>query len=167
MLSMLGVGGVEACAVAGWPHIADARKADAVFVGYVTDYTLEVTPDWQAIWLAETPLDKRNMPPFPNQGRVEVEVYQEIVGSLPENVTILWRKKLNYGPPRVMRGGYVFAVQKSDQEPNTYFVDQENCQPALVFQRGSPEANAVRDLFGLWPEPLKVPRKTLREKGSG
>lgn len=125
--AVLAAGDASACAISRPPAIREAREVDAVFVGSVTNYRLG------------DPL--------------AVEVKENISGEAQAKVTVLWRPGLNFGPPLKMKGEYLFAVDRMDGSASTYVVNQRHCEPALVFERGSFHANAVRELFGLWPEP--------------
>jgi hypothetical protein len=133
-------GEAKACTAPKQPPISEARQADAVFVGYVTRYQVGA--------------------------RIDVEVDEVISGQAPESVTILWRRAMNYGPPTTMEGRYLFAVDRLAGSPSLYRVNQRNCVPALVFKTGSFHANAVRELFGLWPE-ADAPLKTTADAGWG
>lgn len=131
--AMLAAGEARACAISVPAPIREAREADAVFVGSVTDYQLG----------------------YP----ISVEVSELISGEARGTVTVLWRRALNFGPPPKMEGDYLFAVDRLDGAPLTYVIKQRACSPPLVFERGSFEANAVRELFGLWPEPEAPQRR--------
>ena len=88
-----------------------------------------------------------------------VEVKENISGEAQGKVTVLWRPGLNFGPPLEMKEEHLFAVDRIDGSASTYVVNQRNCEPALVFEKGSFHANAVREMFGLWPEP-EAPKKS-------
>ena len=124
--AVLAGGTANACPAPRQPPVEEARDADAVFVGHVTA--------------------------FEPGARIGVKVDQVISGEAPERVTVLWRRAINYGPPPKMEGDYLFAVDRLEGAPSTYVVNQRSCVPGLVFERGSFHANAIREMFGFWPE---------------
>lgn len=153
--SFLTVPSADACPTYIQPRLADARQADAVVVGYVTKDVRETSPERNAI----------------DRARLTVQIDHAITGTTPSTVTVYWYRMTNNGPPDHINGGYVFSLRRniastSGDAPDTYAVMQGICSGALVFRRGSPEANAIREMSGLWPEPLEVPRKTVLESVS-
>lgn len=174
-ISLLTVVSAEACPVYLQPRLADARQADAVVVGYVTAYRRELSPAGRASiekWLANNPGASRehlrDIRSSTDRARITVEVDHAIAGEAPSTITVYWYRMTNNGPPESMRGGYLFALRKNPSSTTSdaaadYAVMQGICTGAIVFRRGSSEANAIREMFGLWPEPLEVPRKALAE----
>lgn len=138
---LLTAASAQACAVYQPPRPADAREAEAVVIGTVR--RLERAPSRRV--------------------RITVEVDRVISGRAPRTITVDWFSMMNNGPPETMSGGYLFALQKTSPsmseggDPADFAVLQGVCSGALVFRRGSPEANAVREMFGLWPEPPPEP----------
>jgi hypothetical protein len=175
-ISLLTVASAAACPLYIEPRLADARDADVVLVGYVTKDVREVSPARKAgieTWLADNPdasrQDRRKARNATDRARLTVAVDHTIAGAAPSTVTVYWDEAINNGPPDRIDGGYVFALRKappsaSAERPDAYAVMQQgSCSGALVFRRGSPEANAIREMFGLWPEPLEKPRKTFAD----
>lgn len=138
---LFAVAAADACPRYIDPDPTRARQADAVVVGYVTKN------------------DRK-----PGGSRLTVQIHQTIAGSAPSTATIWWNQMMNNGPPERFRGGYVFALMKlppsRSADSDAFAVMQGICSGAVVFRRGSDEANAIREMFGLWPEPLEVPIKT-------
>ncbi|WP_439470795.1 hypothetical protein [Brevundimonas sp.] len=132
-VATLSAGTANACPAPRQPPVEEARGADAVFVGYVTA--------------------------FEPGARIDVKVDHVISDEAPERVTVLWRRAINYGPPQEMEGDYLFAVDRLEGTASIYVVNQRSCVPGLVFERGSFHANAIREMFGLWPEP-EAPKKS-------
>lgn len=143
---LLTAASAQACAVYQPPRPADARQADAVVIGTVRRF--ERAPSRRV--------------------RITVEVDRVITGRAPRTITVDWFSMMNNGPPETMSGGYLFALQKTAPSAGgasaDYAVLQGNCSGALVFRRGSPEANAVREMFGLWPEPPEPPLAAPAER---
>tara|TARA_R110002012_G_scaffold302549_2_gene503765 strand:+ start:254602 stop:255150 length:549 start_codon:yes stop_codon:yes gene_type:complete len=142
---LLTVASADACPVYIEPKLSDARQADAVVVGYVTK-------DVRAT----------------DRARLTVEINHIIAGTVPSAVTVYWYREINNGPPERISGGYVFALRKlppsmSADGVDAYAVMQGVCSGALVFRRGSTQANAIREMFGLEPEPLEPPPETFVE----
>lgn len=173
-ISLLTVASANACPVYMEPKLSDVRQADAIVVGYVTKDVRETSPArkaWIERWRANNPDasrdDRRKVGNAADRARLTVEVDHAIAGTAPSMVTVYWYRMTNNGPPDRINGGYVFALRKdpsaSTDEPHAYAVMQGICTGALVFRRGSPGANAIREMFGLSPEPLEAPRKTLAE----
>lgn len=174
-ISLLSVASADACAIYTEPKLSDARRADAVVVGYVMKDVREATPArkaWVEKWLSTNPYapraERRDVSGATDRARLTVEINHVIAGTVPSTVTVFWTQMTNNGPPESISGGYVFALRKlppstSATDVDAYAVMQGVCSGALVFRRGSTEANAIREMFGLWPEPLEAPRKTLAE----
>ena len=161
---------VSACPIYEQPRLNDARRADAVVVGYVTKDVREASPALRA-WIERllkspdaTRAERRSARNQTDRARLTVKIDHVITGTTPSTVTVNWYEMTNNGPPNRFGGGYVFALRRDAsstfKEPHTYEVMQGVCSGALVFRRGSPSANAIREMFGLWPEPLELPRKT-------
>lgn len=97
-----------------------------------------------------------------------LRVAETLVGSVPTTFTADWPQGINNGPPDDMRGAYLTAMRANEisglQDASAYSVISDACSSALVFRRGSEQANSVRALFGLQPEPLELPPKTLAER---
>lgn len=146
---MLGAS-AEACVIMIEPKLADARTADAIAVGDVADYEIEAGGDR-----------------LPGGARITLDVDDAISGSLPSTVTIFWPRGLNNGPPGHLRGGFLFVLRKPAPAEAAhgadYFVTSDVCTPALVFRRGSAPANAIREMFGLYAEPLETPPRTVQD----
>lgn len=172
-LSLLTVTAAHACPAYLQPNLTEAREADAVVVGYVTKDVREMSPARRA-WIekshANSPFASREDRRIAgnNRARLTVEIDHAIAGTAPSTITVYWYRMTNNGPPERINGGYVFALRK--ESPSTsadgddaYAVMQGECRGALVFRRGSAEANAIREMFGLSPEPLETPRNTLAE----
>ncbi|WP_339932504.1 hypothetical protein [uncultured Brevundimonas sp.] len=174
-ISLLTVASADACPVYIEPKLTDARQADAVVVGYVTKDVRETSPArkaWVEKWLANHPdaprAKRRDVRSATDRARLTVEINHTIAGTVPSTVTVFWSRMTNNGPPERISGGYVFALRKLPPSTaadgiDAYVVIQGVCSGALVFRRGSTEANAIREMFGLWPEPLEAPRKSLAE----
>lgn len=167
-LSLLSAASATACPIHIPPTLADARKADAVVVGYVTKDVRETSPERKAAierWLASDPdvsrKERRAARRATDRARLTVAIDHVIAGSAPSTATVFWYRMTNNGPPAHVSGGYVFALHKvpspsSTTEPPVFAVMQGICTDALVFRRGSPQANAIREMYGLWPEPLEA-----------
>lgn len=173
--SLLTVASAGACPIYIEPKLSDARQADAVVVGYVTKHVREASPERKASteeWLANNSnasrAERRNARNATDRARLTVEIDHVITGTVPSRITVYWYRMLNNGPPEYINGGFVFALRRappstSAEAPDTYAVMQGTCEGAMVFRRGGPAANAIREMFGLRPEPLEVPRKTFAQ----
>lgn len=175
--SWVTAGSADACAVYDPPTLTDALHADAVVVGYVTKDVREgrlARDAWIERFFAggaiPSPAERRDLSSAPARARLTVEVDHAIKGTTPSTITVYWYQKTNNGPPDPVNGGYVFALRRhaaasSQDAPGAYAVMQGVCAGALVFRRGDAEANAIREMFGLWPEPLEVPPRTMAQLG--
>ena len=164
-----------ACTIYTAPNLTDARRADTVVVGHVMNDVREVSPArkaWLESWRAKNPHASRaeriTVERSAGRARLTFIVDRAIVGSPPRKITVLWDTQINNGPPDRISGGYVFALFKEPQgspsaDGGRYAVMQGPCSGAFAFPRGTPEANAIRAMFGLSPELLEAPRSTVAD----
>lgn len=91
-----------------------------------------------------------------------IKVEEVVSGSVAPIITVYWHEMTNNGPPDRLSGSYILALKKRpgpDNSGEVYDVVQGICTGALVYPRGSAEANAIRAVFGLEPQPPPGPEK--------
>lgn len=158
-MTLLTAAPTQACIIATEMRLEDIREADAIAVGTVTEF--------DPAFVRRRSQENADKHFEMVNARTTFRIREVISGSLPPIVTVDWPVDTNNSSPKRMVGNYLFAVfNKSDSEKDpttTHILMHQWCSGSFVFRRGSDSANAVREMFGLWPQPLEPEPKTLSD----
>ena len=159
-----------ACPIHLETPLEETLEADVVVIGYVTDFKPSRRSEVSFLrrvvqsWTGQVDNEHYRIP----TARLTLRVAETLSGSVPTTITAAWESGMNNGPPNDMRGAYLIALRANEvsrfPDASAYSVVSDACSSALVFRRGSEQANSVRALFGLQSEPLELPPKTLAER---
>lgn len=94
-----------------------------------------------------------------------VEVKQVLRGDPGRRISVSWGAS-NIDVPAALNGEYVFVLRRANpsfarERPADYIISQGVCSSASVFPKGSADANAVREQFGLRPQVAETSRERL------
>lgn len=169
-LAVLAAEPAFACRFHSAAVLEDVRYADLVLVGRIRDYHIVRDEAFRERLLAvpDLPPDRRAFYEGPGHllsdyARVEIEVEEVLFGEAPRRLTITWysfvsggRERFGAGEPRLvalrlpaspippLRGPSATIV--ANAEPDLYTILEAPCSNAFVFDTGSDEARAVRQL---------------------
>lgn len=164
-------GSVHACMVSVPQKLEDVRYADVVVVGRIANYRIIRDEAFRRrmLRLPNLPADLRKTYQDPKKGlltdyaRFDITVEEVLAGRAPPRLSATWDNSTFPEPDRMKPGRYLIALRRPssaspplrgpsatimpNREPKALTLLQAPCSSAFLYEAGSGEARAIREIL--------------------